>query len=134
MRRIVFAAAAGVALGGCATTPAAPAPAVPTLVGQAPASSAEGDRLARLLASAGQADAPTRNAIERSFGQADIVRQEGAGLALTYRLDSCALLLLFAADGRNDMRLAQAHPSARRADAVAPSLSQCGAEAAARRR
>lgn len=54
-------------------------------------------------------------------------------MALTYRLQSCALLLVFTADDRNVMRLAQAHPSARRGGEAAPSLEQCAAEAAARR-
>jgi hypothetical protein len=53
-------------------------------------------------------------------------------MALTYRLDNCALLLLFAADGRNEMRLAQAHPSARRVGEATPSLDQCAAEASSR--
>jgi hypothetical protein len=86
-----------------------------------------------MLRAAGGADAPTRAEVERAFGDADIVRQEGAGAALTYRLESCALMLLFAADARNAMRLTEAHPSARRAGEAAPSLDQCAAEAAARR-
>ena len=68
-----------------------------------------------MLHAAGSADAPSQADIERVFGRADIVRQDGAGAALTYRLESCALLLLFSADGGNAMRLAEAHPSARRA-------------------
>ena len=67
------------------------------------------------------------------MGEPDITRNEGAGMALTYRLESCALLLLFAADSRNEMRLAQAHPSARREGEATPSLEQCAAEAGARR-
>jgi hypothetical protein len=47
---------------------------------------------------------------------------------LTYRLRTCALLLVFTADARNEMRLAQAHPSARRAGGAAPTLDQCAAE------
>lgn len=86
-----------------------------------------------MLRSAGGSDAPTQAEIERLFGRADIVRQEGAGAALTYRLESCALMLLFAADARNAMRLTEAHPSARRAGDTAPPLDQCAAEAAARR-
>lgn len=70
--------------------------------------------------------------IERTLGAADISRREGAGAALTYRLDSCALLLLFAADARNAMRLQEASASARRTG-PAPSLEQCAAEVAARR-
>lgn len=86
-----------------------------------------------MLRAAGGADAPTQADVERVFGRADIVRQEGAGAALTYRLETCALMLLFAADGRGAMRLTEAHPGARRAGEAAPSLDQCAAEAAARR-
>jgi hypothetical protein len=83
------------------------------------------------LRSAGAANAPSQQDVERLFGQADIVRREGAGAALTYRFETCALLLLFAADNRNTMRLQEAHPSARHGDAV-PTLDQCAVEAAAR--
>ena len=86
-----------------------------------------------MLRAAGGADAPTQAEVERAFGRADVARQEGAGASLTYRLENCALLLLFSADGRNTMRLSEAHPSARHAGAAAPSLDQCAAEAAARR-
>lgn len=89
-------------------------------------------RTLQLLNAAGGADAPTEAQIEHALGAPDIVRRDGAGAALTYRLDSCALLLLFAADERNAMRLAQAHASARRGG-DAPSLAQCAAEADARR-
>lgn len=85
-----------------------------------------------MLAAAGRADAPTQAEIQRVLGNADITRQDGAGLALTYRLENCALLLLFTADARNAMRLAEAHPSARNGGA-APTLEQCAAEASARR-
>ncbi len=67
------------------------------------------------------------------FGAPDITRREGAGAALTYRLESCALLLLFAADEHNQMRLTEVHPSARRSGEPAPSLETCAAEVAARR-
>ncbi|MEZ5957691.1 MAG: hypothetical protein R3C27_10840 [Hyphomonadaceae bacterium] len=117
-------------LAGCAT--AAPtAPAASSTTPTAPAVSSS--RQAQLLRAAGGSDAPSTQDIERAFGQADIVRREGAGAAYTYRYQSCALLLLFSADSRNTMRLAEAHPSARNGDGVAPSLDQCAAEAAARR-
>ncbi len=132
MKRMVSAALAAAALAGCATAPTAATVAAPTPA--APADNGEGLRLAALLARAGQADAPTRAMIEQSFGSPDIARQDGAGVALTYRLQSCALLLVFAADARSDMRLAQAHATARRAGEAAPAPAQCGAEAAARRR
>lgn len=86
-----------------------------------------------MLMAAGGNDAPTQGEVERVFGRPDIARQDGAGAALTYRLESCALLLLFAADGRNTMRLSEAHASARRPGAAVPSLEQCAAEASARR-
>ena len=86
-----------------------------------------------MLAAAGRENAPTQAEIERVFGRPDIARQDGAGASLTYRFENCALLLLFAADGRNAMRLREAHPSARHAGAEAPTLEQCAAEAGARR-
>ncbi|GAM97249.1 hypothetical protein U91I_00874 [alpha proteobacterium U9-1i] len=70
--------------------------------------------------------------MERLMGAPDLVRQEGAGAAVTYRYQDCALLLLFTADGRNTMRLAEAAPGPRRAGASAPTLDQCAAEADAR--
>lgn len=87
-----------------------------------------------MLNASGRADAPTQAEIERAFGPPDIARQDGAGAALTYRYEQCALLLLFEADARNAMRLAQSHPSARRAGEATPSLAQCATEADARRR
>ena len=54
-------------------------------------------------------------------------------MALTYRFNSCALLLIFTADAHNTMRLADAHPSARQAGQAVPTLDQCAIEAEARR-
>lgn len=88
---------------------------------------------ALLLRQAGARDAPDLATIEHTLGGADIRRQDGAGFALTYRLDSCALLLLFAADTHNTMRLVDAHASPRRAGLPQPSLEQCGQEADQRR-
>jgi hypothetical protein len=85
------------------------------------------------LSAAGRADAPTQSEIERLLGAPAISRQDGAGAALTYRLERCALLLVFAADARNAMRLAEAHPSARRSGEAAPTLNECAAEANAAR-
>lgn len=111
-------------LAACASAPAAPStPTTPS----APA--AASSRVGQLLSSAGRENAASRADIERALGQPAIVRQEGAGAALTYRYENCALLLLFAADGRNVMRLTEAHPSARQTGQVAPSLEQCAAEA-----
>jgi hypothetical protein len=128
--RLVLVSAALLALAACATA----APSAPASDATAPAatSPAASSRAAQLLASAGRADAPSRRELDRAFGAPDIERREGAGVALTYRLQSCALLLLLTADARNEMRLAQAHASARQAGAAAPSLEQCAAEAAAR--
>lgn len=90
-------------------------------------------RAAALLRQAGAGEAPTPQDISRALGDADIVRQDGVGVAMTYRLQTCALLLLFAADQRNAMRLREAHVSPRRVGEATPSLDQCGAEADARR-
>lgn len=129
--KIFASLAAAVFLTACASTGAPPA-AAPS----APATTAApqtGSRAAQLLAAAGRDNAPTQAEIERAFGRPDIARQDGAGAALTYRLEHCALLLLFRADGRNAMRLNEAHASARRAGEAAPTLEQCAAEASARR-
>jgi hypothetical protein len=113
-------------LAACATpAPTAPGSTTPQATTPTPSPS----RVAALLGQAGRADAPTQQAVEALLGQPDLARQDGAGAALTYRFEQCALLLLFTADGRNAMRLAQAHPSARRSGAEAPSLAQCAAEA-----
>ncbi|HRE43786.1 MAG TPA: hypothetical protein PKY87_07425, partial [Terricaulis sp.] len=119
------------ALTACATAPAAstPSPAPIQTSGQAAPS-----RALLLLRQAGAQSAPTQNEVERILGQPDITRQDGAGAALTYRYEQCALLLLFAADGRNALRLAEAHAGPRVTGAAAPSLEQCAAEASARNR
>lgn len=132
--RFAFVLASLALLAACATptssSPAGPASAPVT----APAPSSGGSHAAQLLASAGQPNAATRADIERAFGAADIARQDGAGLSLTYRLDSCALLLLFAPDARSAMRLREAHIDPRHPGATAPSAEQCATEASARRR
>lgn len=69
--------------------------------------------------------------MQRALGEPAIRRQDGAGAALTYRFDSCALLLLFEADERHVLRLARVHTSARRGNDTPPSLEQCAAEAPA---
>lgn len=128
--RFMIMLSALVLLSACAT--AAPDAATPSRA-EAPASNQSSSRTAQMFATAGRSDAASQRDIERALGAPDIARQEGAGAAWTYRLENCALLLLFAADTRNEMRLAEVHPSARRAGAAAPSLDQCAAEAAARR-
>ncbi len=133
-----FAAIVSVAaLSACASTQAVtptptPTPAAAPTAAAAPAAAAA-SRGAQLLALAGGANAPTRADIERLFGAADITRQDGAGAALTYRLNTCALLLIFTADAHNVMRLADAHPTARQGGQAAPTLDQCAAEAEGRR-
>ena len=125
----IFISAALLMLGACATA----APPVQSASVSAPAAAPTSSRGAQLLAAAGRADAPSRADLDRAFGAPDIERREGAGIALTYRLESCALLLLLTADARNEMRLAEAHASARRTGEPAPTLDQCAAEASARR-
>ncbi len=120
--------AALIALAACATAPPGP-PSTPDAPAAATTSTS---RFPALLQRADRADAPTLAAIERDFGAADIRRQDGAGTSLTYRLESCALVLLFTADAQNEMRLAEAHPGVRRAGAPAPSLEQCATEIEAR--
>ena len=118
----------------CATPPAATAPAAPVvaLPTQAAPAAPSSSRIGQMLAAAGRTNAPTQGEIEQAMGPADIARQDGAGVALTYRLDHCALLLVFSADARNQMRLADAHASARNAGEAAPTLEQCANEATAR--
>jgi len=116
-------------LAACAST-APSAPSAPSTTTSATPSASS--RTAQLLERAGRDNAPTQSEIERALGAADITRRDGAGAALTYRLPNCALLLLFAADSRNTMRLTQANPGPRRAGEATPSLQQCAAEADAR--
>jgi hypothetical protein len=127
--RFALLLAALAALAACASTPQSPGtpPAPSTATTQQPS------RVLQLLGNAGRENAPTRQDVERLLGEPDIARQDGAGAALTYRYENCALLLLFASDQRNTLRLAQANPGARRAGETAPSLEQCAAEAGARR-
>lgn len=127
--RFLSLTAALASLSACATPPSAPTAAVPTAV---VAPTPPPSRVALMLGSAGRADAPTQQAVEGLLGRPDLARQDGAGAALTYRYEQCALLLLFTADARNALRLVEAHPSARRTGAAAPTLAQCAAEADAR--
>lgn len=129
--RFIASLSALLLLAACATAAPSATPS-PNNTATAPTATSS-SRQAQLLRAAGGTNAPTVQDIERAFGEADIVRRDGAGAALTYRFENCGLLLLFAADGRNTMRLTEAHPSARHGDAQAPTLDQCAAEAAARR-
>ncbi|HVV33157.1 MAG TPA: hypothetical protein VHC73_08030 [Vitreimonas sp.] len=117
-------------LSSCATAAIAP-PSEPAAAAAAPAPTTP-SRIGQLLAAAGRPNAPTQADIERAMGAADITRHDGAGVALTYRLDRCALLLVFSADAQNQMRLSDAHPSARNAGEASPTVEQCAAEAMAR--
>lgn len=129
--RILASLATAAFLAACAS--AGPAPSSAPSAPETTIAPQSGSRAAQLLAAAGRDNAPTQADIERVFGRPDIARQDGAGAALTYRLEHCALLLLFRADGRNAMRLNEAHASARRAGEAAPTLEQCAAEVTARR-
>lgn len=130
--RILASIAAAALLAACATPP--PSTPAPVVSGAAPApqDDSAARALAGLLSRAGATDAPTQEAVERALGAADVTRRDGAGAALTYRLESCALMLLFTADQRNAMRLAQSYPGPRRTGDPAPSLQQCAQEALAR--
>ena len=114
-------------LAACASTP--PPAATPSAPAAAPATAPAAAGPVNILSNAGSPNAPAMDQVVRAVGAADIARHDGAGVALTYRLDHCALLLLFTADTRNVMRLAEADASPRRASDAAPTLDQCVAEA-----
>lgn len=128
--RILLVSLGAMMLSSCATAAIAP-PSAPAAAAAAPAPTTP-SRIGQLLAAAGRPNAPTQADIERAMGAADITRHDGAGVALTYRLDHCALLLVFSADAQNQMRLSDAHPSARNAGEASPTVEQCAAEAMAR--
>jgi hypothetical protein len=86
-----------------------------------------------VLVRQGQPNAPTLGEVESRLGAADVARREAAGALLTYRLDTCGLVLLFEADGSNLLRLRAAAPGPRRAGDAVPSLETCAAELEARR-
>ena len=113
---------------GCASTATTNAGPAPTPVAAAPATPGT------MLSRAGQADAPTLAALQSAFGTPDLERREGAGAILTYRLDSCALVLVFVADPRNEFRLSEASAQPARPELQAPSLADCAAAAEARAR
>lgn len=115
------------AVAACATAPipeAPPGQETPVVASSPPRSPA-----ALLLADAGGANAPSEEEIRSALGEPAIARRDGAGAALTYRFEQCGLLLLFERDSQNTQRLAEAHPSARRAGASAPSLDACTPDA-----
>jgi len=133
MRSLILNFALCIALSACASTPApAPQPSTPPAAQPTAPTAPPRSPLADLLDNAGHANAPDMATVQHAFGAADILRQEGAGALLTYRLDTCALLLVFAADAHNTMRLSEAHAEARHNGAAAPTLDQCATEASAR--
>lgn len=117
-------------LAACASAPVAEAPAA--LPAEARAR-APAHPTAAMIERAGHQDAPTLASIERALGAADVARHEGAGAILTYRSESCALVLLFTADGRNEMRLADAQARPRRDGEPLPAMDVCVAAAETRR-
>lgn len=121
------------AVAGCATTPPGSPLETPVAEVSLPAPAAPPSAALRLLRSASHdANAPTREEVVRVLGEPAIARQDGVGAALTYRLETCALLLLFEADAQNTHRLTMVNISPRQPGAPAPSLEQCAAEVRAR--
>src|SRR5262245_31148033 len=101
---VVGAVLAAAILSGCA----APTTTTSTSATATPVAAAAPSTPGALLAQAGRPDAPTLAALTRTFGRPDLERREGAGAILTYRLETCALVLVFAADQRNEFRLSEA--------------------------
>jgi hypothetical protein len=134
MKSSAFVAFAALALTACATPPATPATDVSaqrprSVVVPLPPS----PEVAILLRRAGREDAPLYDDVQRLLGPADVARRETAGALLTYRLDNCALVLAFAMDNLNRLRLTDVAPGAPRFGDPAPSLDQCAAALEARR-
>jgi hypothetical protein len=134
MKTIALSAGAVLALAACATTPPAPVPqgAVQrprSVVAPLPPS----PEVATLLRRAGREDAPFYEDVQRLLGPADVARRETAGALLTYRLDGCALVLAFAMDNLNRLRLIEVAPGAVRFGDPAPGLDQCATALEARR-
>jgi hypothetical protein len=84
------------------------------------------------LRRAGAGDAMTPEGARTLFGRADVERVDGAGAMLTYRLQTCALALVFAAPPGGDLRLGAVEAAARDPRGPTPSLAQCVTEARAR--
>lgn len=133
MRHVVFAIV--LVLGGCASAPAntvGGAPRLPRTHGIKLTDADRADPVAALRR-AGAADAMTPEGAHTLFGTADIERVDGAGAMLTYRTPTCALALVFAADGAGDLRLGAVEAAARNQRAPRPALELCVQEALARR-
>jgi hypothetical protein len=121
-------------LAGCASTTPASAPTGPRFPRSHGVTLTEGDRAdpVNALRRAGAPDAMTPEGARALFGRADIERLDGAGAMLTYRTTTCAIVLVFAADGAGDLRLGAAEAAARDQRAPTPPLAQCVSEARAR--
>ncbi len=115
-------AACAFLVAGCASAPVAPAPASVRAV--AP-SGAIGLNL-------GRPDALSLRDALAAFGPADVDRREGQGAILTWKLERCALILVFAADAAGALRAQAAQAGVRRAGETAVSLDQCLEAAEAR--
>jgi hypothetical protein len=130
--RFVIVAAATFALAACATTTtstpvsAGGAVSVPSAATTTATSPLRTSAL-QALAAPGTPGAATLAEVVRLLGAPDVERRDGAGALLTWRLDSCALVLGFAAD-----RLSSVSPGPRRIGEAAPALETCIAEAQAR--
>lgn len=134
MKSFALFAVAALALAACATVPPPPAsdPGAQrsrSVVVPLPPS----PEVATLLRRAGREDAPLYEDVQRLLGPADVARRETEGALLTYRLENCSLVLAFAADNLNRLRLTDVAPGAPRFGDPAPSLDQCATALEARR-
>jgi hypothetical protein len=135
------------ALGACATAPEQPAPVTPPVVAapepapEPPAPTPEMPppsgpnpieaAITRLSAADG-APPPTLREVEGLLGRPDITRYDGVGAILTWRLETCGLALVFAADQAGERRLAAVSPARRTGQGAPVTLQTCVAEARAR--
>lgn len=120
--------AAAALLTGCATV--SPPPLAPANL--PPVSTLRGLPAPPLALNAGAPDAIALDAALAAFGPADVDRREGRGAILTWRLERCALILVFAADATGRLRAQAAEAGPRRAGAPSASLEECVAAAQAR--
>ena len=120
---------AALALAGCAATRTSPAAGAvsPPVAPRSAAIVLPTDPVADLSRFA-QADSLTPLQASALLGPPDIDRRDGIGALLTWRLQSCALVLGFAND-----RLVSTDIAARQQGAATPTAAQCITEAQARR-
>jgi hypothetical protein len=85
------------------------------------------------LRRAGAGDAMTPDGARDLFGPAQIERRDGAGAILTWRTQTCAIVLAFGADRAGALRLGAADIAGRDQHAPNPPPEQCVREALARR-